>query len=187
MARSSQTRTAVLGALTVEPMTGYALRAVIRDVLGHFWSESFGQIYPALAELEREGLVERTGSPRTGSSTFALTAAGREELRALLGRPVQRVPPRNGLLLRLYFGRTLGAAACRELLLDARAEAQAQLTALDAAAAEVAAEREHTADAPYWGLTVSAGRHSARAALAWVEESLAALDALDADGEEGAR
>ena len=77
MARSSQTRTAVLGALTVEPMTGYALRAVIRDVLGHFWSESFGQIYPALAELEGEGLVERTGSPRTGSSTFALTHAGR--------------------------------------------------------------------------------------------------------------
>jgi len=26
----------VLGALSVEPMTGYALREAIRDVLGHF-------------------------------------------------------------------------------------------------------------------------------------------------------
>jgi DNA-binding PadR family transcriptional regulator len=49
MPRSSQTETAVLGALSVMPMTGYALREAIRDVLGHFWSESFGQIYPTLA------------------------------------------------------------------------------------------------------------------------------------------
>jgi DNA-binding PadR family transcriptional regulator len=27
------------------PMTGYALRAAIREVLGHFWSESHGQSY----------------------------------------------------------------------------------------------------------------------------------------------
>ncbi len=47
--RTNQTDTAVLGALSVMPMTGYAVRESIRDVLGHFWSESFGQIYPALA------------------------------------------------------------------------------------------------------------------------------------------
>ena len=59
MARASQTETAVLGGLSVESMTGYALREAIRDVLGHFWSESFGQIYPTLAELERAGHVQR--------------------------------------------------------------------------------------------------------------------------------
>ena len=66
MARSEQTQTAVLGALSVMPMTGYALRNEIRDTLGHFWSESFGQIYPALAELERQGLVERRGASAPG-------------------------------------------------------------------------------------------------------------------------
>jgi hypothetical protein len=30
---------------------------------------------------------------------------------------------------------------------------------------------------PYWLLTISAGEHTARAALAWADESLAALDA----------
>ena len=73
MARASQTETAVLGALSVMPMTGYALREAIRDVLGHFWSESFGQIYPALGELEQRGHVQRVGSGRTGASTFAIT------------------------------------------------------------------------------------------------------------------
>jgi Transcriptional regulator PadR-like family len=68
MAKASQTETAVLGALSVMPMTGYAIREAIRDVLGHFWSESFGQIYPTLAELERQGYVRRQGSNRTRSS-----------------------------------------------------------------------------------------------------------------------
>ena len=64
MARSSQTHMAVLGALSTEPMTGYALREAIRDVLGHFWSESFGQIYPTLQALEDAGHVERRGGAR---------------------------------------------------------------------------------------------------------------------------
>jgi DNA-binding PadR family transcriptional regulator len=57
-------------------MTDYALREAIRDVLGHFWSESFGQIYPTLAELERQRRVKRRGSSRPGSSIFAITAWG---------------------------------------------------------------------------------------------------------------
>ena len=120
MARSSQTDTAVLGALSIEPMTGYALREMIRDVLGHFWSESFGQIYPALNALHRDGLVER-------GDKFSITPAGRARLRELLLQPVQEVPPRNGLMLRLFLGRTLGVASCRELISDARAEAARRL------------------------------------------------------------
>jgi DNA-binding PadR family transcriptional regulator len=105
VARSNQTETAVLGALSVQPMTGYALREAITNVLGHFWSESYGQIYPTLAELQRQGHVERHGSSRTRSSTFAITASGTARLKELLAQPVQAVPPRNGLLLRLFFGR----------------------------------------------------------------------------------
>ena len=80
--RSSQTRTAVLGALSIEPMTGYAVREAIRETLGHFWSESFGQIYPALARLRDEGLVASAEAGRSGSSMHSLTAAGRRQLRS---------------------------------------------------------------------------------------------------------
>src|SRR3974390_3463455 len=100
--RSSQTETAVLGGLSVEPMTGYALREAIREVLGHFWSESFGQIYPTLAKLERKGHVRRLDSARPGASPFAIPRAGMPRLKELLSQPIQHVPPRNGLLLRLF-------------------------------------------------------------------------------------
>jgi DNA-binding PadR family transcriptional regulator len=178
MARASQTETAVLGALSVMPMTGYALREAIREVLGHFWSESFGQIYPALAELEQRGDVRRVGSGRTGASTFAITPAGEARLKELLGEPVQQVPPRNGLMLRLFFGRQLGPRACRSLVLGARAEAQRRLAQF-AAIRHEPPEAETAQDRPYWLLTVSAGEHAARAAIAWADEALAALDELE--------
>jgi DNA-binding PadR family transcriptional regulator len=167
---------AVLGGLGVMPMTGYALRQGIRDVLGHFWSESFGQIYPTLARLESEGLVARGSAER--SAPYSITEAGVERLRELLAQPVQHVPPRNGLLLRLFFGRQLGPEACRALVLDARSQAEAQLQQFAAIRDEIASEPENDVDPPYWLLTVSAGEHAARATIAWADESLAAIDRI---------
>ncbi|WP_406067734.1 PadR family transcriptional regulator [Micromonospora sp. NBC_01638] len=184
MARSSQTDMAVLGALSTEPMTGYALREAIRDVLGHFWSESFGQIYPALAELERNGFVRRSGSAKAGSSTFAITPSGTRRLRELLAQPIQAVPARNGLLLRLFFGRTLGVEVCRALIAEAEAEAQQRLLQFDELAVQIAGEPQYADDAPFWQLTISAGRHSAHAAIAWAQECLAALDDIDPSRQE---
>jgi DNA-binding PadR family transcriptional regulator len=178
MARASQTETAVLGALSVMPMTGYALREAIREVLGHFWSESFGQIYPALAELERQGHVRRAGSGRTGASTFTITASGEARLKELLGEPVQQVPPRNGLMLRLFFGRQLGPQACRSLVLGAKAEAERRLAQFEAIRREPP-DADTAEDRPYWLLTVAAGEHAARAAIAWADEALAALAELE--------
>ena len=176
--RSNQTQTAVLGALSIEPMTGYALRQAITEVLGHFWSESFGQIYPALAELERAGHVRRRGTARTGSSTFAITRSGRARLRALLARPVQSPPPRNGLLLRLFFGRHLGPEACRSLVNEARTDAERRLAGYRSIRDGIERETEHADDRPYWLLTVAAGEHAARASLAWADDALAVLDRL---------
>ncbi|MBZ5713924.1 PadR family transcriptional regulator [Nannocystis pusilla] len=181
MSRQEQTHMAVLGALSVEPMSGYALREAIRDVLGHFWNESFGQIYPALTSLEEQGFVARQPGARSGSSVFTLTPAGRQRLQALLSQPIQTAPPRNGLLLRLFFGRVLGAAACRALVTAARDEAAGHLAAYAKIRETTAAEGGVD---PYMGLTLSFGEHVSRAVLAWADEALATLSHLP--GEPGA-
>jgi Virulence activator alpha C-term len=123
--------------------------------------------------------VKRRGSARTGSSTFSITASGRARLKNLLAQPIQPQPPRNGLMLRLFFGRQLGPEACRSLLLEARAEAERRLAGYEVIRKELQEEQEHTEDRPYWLLTLSAGEHTARAAIAWAEESLAAMDQID--------
>ena len=172
MARTSQTELAVLGALSTGPMTGYAVREAIRDVLGHFWSESFGQIYPTLAALEQAGHVRRDEADRT----LHITASGTARLRELLATPAQPNPPRNGLLLRVFFGRTLGVEACRELIAQARAQAEQRLAEYELMAAQVAEESQP--DAPFMLCTINAGRKTAGATIAWADESLAALAEL---------
>jgi len=178
MTLKQQTDVAVLGALSVEPMTGYALRKAIRDVLGHFWSESFGQIYPALAQLRADGLVERTHEDADSKSKFTITPRGLAHLRTRLAEPAQSARQRNGTLLRLFFGRQLGVEGCRRLLEDARSQAVQQLEQFDAIRREIEAEQP-SADHPFFLLTVSAGEHAARSTAMWVEESMRALDRIE--------
>lgn len=176
MSRGNQTDLAVLAVLSVGPLTGYAVREAVTTHLGAFWSESFGQIYPALARLRDAGLVETDAGERGGSSIHRLTAAGRARLVELMREEPVATPPRNGLLLRLFFGDALGPEACRALVAESRAGAEARLAALAAARRE--AEDDDPAHRPYRLMTISAGEHAARAALAWADETLAALDAL---------
>jgi DNA-binding PadR family transcriptional regulator len=175
MARTAQTDLAVLAVLSVAPMSGYAVREAIRDQLGHFWNESFGQIYPTLASLSRDGLILKVAGERAGSSTFSLTASGRERLLELLRAPESPAQPRNGLMLRIFFGRTLGPDAVVALIEEARAKATVQLATFEAIERMMAAETNYAEHRPYWALTVSAGKHSALAAIAWADEALAAL------------
>ena len=186
-ARANQTETAVLGALSVAPMTGYALREAIRDVLGHFWSESFGQIYPTLAALVGDGHVRRIGSARTRASMFEITTSGTARLKELLATPVQPAPPRNGLMLRLFFGRQLGGPACRALVRQARADAEGNLAHYQAIRRHLLHEEDSAGDHPYALLTVSAGEHTALAAIAWADQALAELAPLDPHDEEAHR
>lgn len=187
MARSSQTHLAVLGALSVEPMTGYAVRAAITQTLGHFWSESFGQIYPTLTELTARGEIRPTEPGRTSGSRFELTDAGRSRLRELLAEPAAVSPPRNGLLLRLFLGGQLGSAHCRVLVQESADRASAMLagyatirteTEAEIAAARAADDTAAAASAAYRLLTLSAGEYAAHAHLAWAAETLATLATL---------
>jgi DNA-binding PadR family transcriptional regulator len=177
MARTSQTELAVLGALSVEPMTGYRLRAAITDTLGHFWHESFGQIYPTLKALEAAGLVERQG---TTGGAFHITSAGEARLRALLAQPFSPPKPRDPLLLRLFFARHVAPELTRERLVQAMDAAVSRSEEFARVRAEIEGQ-PGSADTAYWLITLSAGEHAARARIAWAREALESLDrAIDA-------
>lgn len=167
--RKSRTEIAVLGGLSVEPMSGYALRNAIAETLGHFWSESYGQIYPTLARLESAGLVHRLEGGRASSSRYEITASGLDRLRDLLREPHDESPPRNGLLLRLFFGRLLGPEICLELIESAASAARRELETYEAI--DVVLRQSTDPNADYFLVTLLAGRHHAAAQLAWAEDA----------------
>ena len=57
----SSTDYAILGMLTLRPMSGYDIRATIGESIAYFWTESYGQIYPTLKRLTKEKLLTRRG------------------------------------------------------------------------------------------------------------------------------
>jgi DNA-binding PadR family transcriptional regulator len=163
-------------------MTGYQVRKAIDQVLGHFWHESFGQIYPALADLEARGLVRRRASER--SSQFEITPAGRDELRARLREQPEAQKPRSGTLLRVFFGANLDPEDLAQLLDETEAGANRRLQTFGAIRTEISSDPLGEEHGRYWLATVSAGEHAARAQLAWVAETRATLLA-DRDDECG--
>jgi PadR family transcriptional regulator AphA len=74
-------RHALLGMLAVRPGTGYELAQRFDSSMSNAWYASHSQIYPELAKLTELGMVEVVGEGARRSRTFAVTDAGREELR----------------------------------------------------------------------------------------------------------
>jgi DNA-binding PadR family transcriptional regulator len=77
-------RYALLGSLADEPRTGYALLKHFEQSLAYAWPASHSQIYPELARLLEEGLIEQTETGARNSKTYAVTEAGLENIRRWL-------------------------------------------------------------------------------------------------------
>lgn len=75
-----QLRLYLLSLLESGPKHGYELITALSDRFGGTYRPSPGTVYPRLARLEEEGLVQRVDEER--KSTYALTEAGYAELDA---------------------------------------------------------------------------------------------------------
>jgi DNA-binding PadR family transcriptional regulator len=75
-ARRGDVRTAALLLLAEGPRNGYQIMQDIEERSGGVWRPSPGSVYPALQQLEDEGLVRTTEAD--GRKQFELTDAGRE-------------------------------------------------------------------------------------------------------------
>lgn len=74
-------RYALIGLLAWRPSSGYELTRRFAVSMAHAWPVSHSQIYPELARLASEGLIEQTEQGPRGRKTYAATAAGVAALR----------------------------------------------------------------------------------------------------------
>ena len=115
------TRVFVLGLLSFQPMSGYAIQHYLRLNRAEQWAAILPRsIQYALKKLEAEGLVTLQATEQTGYRTkviYAITAAGRQEFHRLLEQlwstPEQHLP------VGLYTALTFLNALPREAVLNA--------------------------------------------------------------------
>ncbi len=178
MAKDQSTDYALLGLLSIEPMSGYDIRKNIEASVAHFWSESYGQIYPMLKGLAAEGLVTvRPDSKGTRNRrVYAVTAAGRDALQSWLQEPAGTEVVRNELLLKLFFARNSSRQASLRHLADYRAAQQAELLRFRSMEREIAREHRNHPDLPYWLITLRFGIRQAEAGVLWADAALKELD-----------
>jgi len=177
--RESRTRWVVLGMLSASPMTGYGLRKAIAGSVGHFWQESFGQLYPALRQLAAEGLVEARatrGGPGRGGATYHVTPRGRAALARWLALPPVLAKQRNELLLKVFFAGAVPPEVTARNLDGVATTLRGELAALEAIARVMdAPDGACHPDAPCWRLTLDFGLSFLRMALAWIDEAKGVL------------
>jgi DNA-binding PadR family transcriptional regulator len=108
---SSLTPTArvILGMLKLGAPTGYEIKKAIDGSTRFFWTASFGQIYPELKRLQRDGLVRSKEEPRgkVKRTFYELTPKGEEVLREWLTGDDSIYEIRDEGLLRLFFSDVL--------------------------------------------------------------------------------
>jgi DNA-binding PadR family transcriptional regulator len=102
---------AILGLLADRPLHGYELKAAYEEELVPSAQLNYGQVYTTLDRLGRDGLVAHevvSQTERPDKKVYALTPAGRRELKDWLSRPSQLdLDLRNETFLKLILARHL--------------------------------------------------------------------------------
>jgi len=183
MPKINKTKYAVLGMLSLGPMSGYDMKKRFDSSVAHFWNENYGHIYPVLKRLERGKLVagrtERTeGKP--SRTVYSITKKGRAELSAWLLLPAERPILRIELLLKLFFGSQVPPSNLIAKVEEEKAFCERALAAFREIEAHIDREVSNAPvrDAAYWLVTLDYGTRYYRAVASWCEETLRTLDRL---------
>ena len=121
---------AILGFLSWRPLTGYDLKKLFAESEFFYWSGNSNQIYRALLQLHKEGLVTREVEHQEtypDRKVYALTEQGRAALRAWTGSAPELPELRHTFLVQLAWADQLPPAELDALLQAYEEQVHAQL------------------------------------------------------------
>ncbi len=177
------TAEALLGMLSLGALSGYEIRQSIKNSIGNFWRESYGQIYPTLKRLAMERLVKVQASQpnskvRSERTIYELTPAGRRRLRAWLDTPSTPQVARNEMLLKIFFAKQ-GDPSITRLQVEAFREFHLkELKRFEQIRTGLLRDAGKSEELPYWLMTLDYGESESRAMLLWCEKTLKTVKKL---------
>ena len=106
MAKDKKIDMVILGLLSHEDLTGYDIKKRIDTGISFFWKGSFGNIYPALKDMEEEGLISKKDVSVGGREriSYHINSRGKSALKKWLSDEQASNELRYETLLKLFFG-----------------------------------------------------------------------------------
>ncbi len=138
-------KTLCLGILTMGDASGYEIKQVFEDAFKHFYVAGFGSIYPALAELSREGHVTVSNieqEKRPAKKVYCLTASGRETFNVALAETYPHHRLRSDFLVQMVFAHLMSAQHISQIFDTRLADIQHQIDEIEHCLDEQACECE---------------------------------------------
>lgn len=167
-------RHAALGLLSRAPGSGYDLLRRFDTTLAHVWPATQSQLYTELNRLAAEGLIEVVATGARGRKEYAITDAGRAELRRWVLTP-EEVPLRDPRLLRVFLLADVEPERAREAFVDRLAADRAHLADLEAVLAATDWDEADPGDR-YGRIALEFGLRFRRMEVEWERWALERLD-----------
>jgi DNA-binding PadR family transcriptional regulator len=100
----SATQAALLGILTIKPMSAYEIEKFSKESIGFFWNESYGNIHKNLNMLNSKELVQiiELNSSRRLKKVYQISALGQSKLTNWIEHKPKETLIRNELLLKVF-------------------------------------------------------------------------------------
>jgi DNA-binding PadR family transcriptional regulator len=178
MPKRVTSRFAILGLLTLRPMSGYDLKKFVDEAIHFFWNLSYGTIYPMLKRLEDEELVLRKNASyenRPERSVFSLTGKGRGVLAEWHEEDVELPQVNDEILLRLYVGHDVPIEKNIELVNRYRDKLHDRMKHYESIESESIEEARESRHGALSHATLRCGILTTRARIRWCQETLEML------------
>ena len=183
MAVANKAKYAILGSLSLMPMSGYDIKKFSDGSIAHFWNENYARIYPVLKQMEKEGLVIKKTvqtEGRPSRNVYSITDKGKSQLNQWLLEPVEDVRPREELLLKLFFSEKVPVENLIEKIKAEKEKCQKYveeyLRIEDFLKTDERTKNDRSL--PLWLATINYGKLWRGSVIKWCDDTLKSLESM---------
>ena len=174
-------RYAILGFLSLQPMSGYDLKTKQFDTsVSHFWPANQAQVYRTLEQLEVDGHVVaqwEVQAERPNRREYAITESGIEALKGWLAESRPLPKDRFPFLVQLYFARHISKTALLRVLADQRRQHVQKLAQFQAIELPPAEDETMAQQIIFGGFTLEFGKRNEQMMIDWIDHVIAEVEA----------
>lgn len=179
MKKTKKTQYAILGLLSIAPMSGYEIKRYMRKSTDNFWRESDGQLYPTLSQLKNEQCIAYKTPVSSGSrdkKIYCITKKGEVELKKWLMKEPETQIVRNEFMLKVFLGANVEPQITLEQVHKHLQEAKLKLANLSEKKKKLNKEYKNSSHLSYWLFTIDYGIQLLEGKITWCGNVIRTLE-----------